>query len=82
VLKDARHDTPRGAARPPEPGRCARLLSVLALAALLDLHSGCARRETPAEAGIRTQTLLVGNGAEPADLDPQSMSVNMDSQIA
>jgi ABC-type oligopeptide transport system substrate-binding subunit len=24
----------------------------------------------------------VGNGAEPADLDPQSMSVLMDSQIA
>jgi oligopeptide transport system substrate-binding protein len=30
-----------------------------------------AQRETPVEAALRTQTLYLGNGAEPADLDPQ-----------
>lgn len=44
--------------------------------------AGCARRESPAEAGIRTQTLLVGNAAEPADLDPQTMNAFTDSHIA
>jgi oligopeptide transport system substrate-binding protein len=43
---------------------------------------GCARRETLAEAGIRTQTLLVGNKAEPSDLDPDTISVYTDSHIA
>jgi oligopeptide transport system substrate-binding protein len=37
---------------------------------LLGLGSGCARRETPAEAGRQNGTLLLGNGAEPEDLDP------------
>jgi oligopeptide transport system substrate-binding protein len=32
--------------------------------------TACAKRETPVQAGIRTQTLLVGNHDEPADLDP------------
>ncbi|MDA1044101.1 MAG: peptide ABC transporter substrate-binding protein [Verrucomicrobia bacterium] len=31
---------------------------------------GCARRETPVEAGIREQVLHFGNLSEPADLDP------------
>jgi oligopeptide transport system substrate-binding protein len=31
---------------------------------------GCAKRETAVEAGIRTQTLLVGNDSEPITLDP------------
>jgi oligopeptide transport system substrate-binding protein len=43
--------------------------------------AGCARRETPADAGIRTQTLLVGNGAEPQDLDPQIVTVLTDQNI-
>ncbi len=43
---------------------------------------GCARRETPVESGIRTQTLLVGNGADPADLDPQVIVAFTDSNIA
>jgi oligopeptide transport system substrate-binding protein len=42
---------------------------------------GCARRETPAEAGVRTQTLLVGNGEEPLDLDPHVIVAFTDSQI-
>ena len=44
--------------------------------------AGCARRETPAEEGIRTQTLLVGNAAEPADLDPHIMIAFTDSHVA
>lgn len=44
-----------------------------ALAALL-LLPGCAKRETAVEAGIRTQTLLVGNFAEPQELDPHTTS--------
>lgn len=45
------------------------------------LLAGCGPRETPAEAGIRTQTLLVGNSAEPADLDPQTAAVLSDQNI-
>lgn len=37
---------------------------------LVLLLSGCGRRESPVEAGLRSGTLLVGNGAEPEDLDP------------
>lgn len=47
------------------------LSSVLCLLSSVLLFTGCARRETAAEEGIRTQTLLLGNGAEPRDLDPQ-----------
>ena len=46
------------------------VLLLAPLAALL-LGPGCSRRESPAEAGRRTGTLLLGNGAEPQDLDPQ-----------
>lgn len=42
---------------------------------------GCARRETPVEQGVRTQTLLLGNGAEPADLDPQVVTIYTDQNI-
>ncbi|HEY1765163.1 MAG TPA: peptide ABC transporter substrate-binding protein [Opitutaceae bacterium] len=53
------------------------------VAGLLILASAaCSRRETPAEAGVRTQTLLMGNGAEPADLDPDVISAYTDSVIA
>ncbi len=31
---------------------------------------GCAKRETAADAGVRTGTLIVGNAAEPATIDP------------
>ncbi len=53
----------------------------LAAGGLFLAAAGCARREAPTEAGIRTQTLLVGNGAEPAELDPQAMNATMDTQI-
>lgn len=53
-------------------------LLVLALAPWLP---GCAKRETPADAGRRTQTLLLGNAAEPADLDPQIITAYTDGNI-
>ncbi len=55
-------------------------LSACLLVAALS-SSGCARRETPADAGLRTQTLLIGNAAEPADLDPQLVTVLTDQNI-
>lgn len=42
---------------------------------------GCAPRETPVAAGIRTHTLLVGNAAEPGDLDPHLASILTDQII-
>jgi oligopeptide transport system substrate-binding protein len=42
---------------------------------------GCARREKPVEEGIRTHTLLVGNAAEPADLDPHLATILSDQMV-
>lgn len=58
-----------------------RLLLAAFLLAIAALLSSCAKRETPAAAGIRTQTLLVGNGAEPGDLDPHQASILGDQII-
>jgi oligopeptide transport system substrate-binding protein len=57
--------------------------SFLTLAGALGLlaASGCAKRETPAEAGLRSHTLLIGNQAEPADLDPQIATAYTDQNI-
>ena len=41
-----------------------RTFSAVTILVLLAL-AGCTRRETPAEAGLRTGTLILGNGAEP-----------------
>ena len=54
-----------------------RLLS----AVLCLLLAACARRETPVQEGIRTHTLLVGNGAEPGSLDPHLASILSDQII-
>jgi len=43
--------------------------------------AGCAKRETPVQAGIRTQALLVGNVAEPADLDPHVVGGGQERNI-
>ena len=51
------------------------------VAAALLCASGCARRETQAAAAVRSQTLLLGNGAEPADLDPQVVTAYTDQNI-
>jgi oligopeptide transport system substrate-binding protein len=48
------------------------------VAAGLGLFGGCGKRETPAEAGIRTGTLLVGNQNEPASLDPHLLNAYTD----
>lgn len=58
-----------------------RLLLRIVLPALAILLPACSRRETPAAAGVRTQTLLVGNAAEPADLDPHLASILSDQII-
>ncbi len=53
---------------------------LLAAAALL-AATGCARREAPEAAAARAQTLLLGNGAEPEDLDPQVVTAYTDQNI-
>jgi oligopeptide transport system substrate-binding protein len=45
------------------------------------LLAGCARREAPVESAARAQTLLLGNGAEPEDLDPQVVTIYSDQNI-
>src|ERR1051326_5514303 len=42
---------------------------------------GCAKRETPAEEGLRTKTLLLGNLAEPATLDPHLVNSLTDTNV-
>ena len=51
---------------------------VLAAAALA---AGCARQETPARAACHAGTLLLGNGAEPQDLDPQVCTAYNDYNV-
>ncbi|MFI5356660.1 MAG: peptide ABC transporter substrate-binding protein [Opitutales bacterium] len=58
-----------------------RRLSLPLLVSLVVLATACSRRETPVEAGNRTHTLLVGNGAEPGDLDPHLASILSDQII-
>lgn len=58
-----------------------RLTVCLALATSA-LFSGCAKRETQVQEGLRTRTLLVGNQAEPADLDPHATDAYTDMVIA
>jgi oligopeptide transport system substrate-binding protein len=58
--------------------RCmCRALAVIAAVML----AGCGHRETPAQAGTRTQTLLLGNGFEPADLDPPGATAATDMNV-
>lgn len=53
--------------------------AVLCLAAVL--VASCGQRETPAEEGIRTGTLLLGNAAEPGSIDPHLASILNDQMI-
>lgn len=57
-------------------------VSCLLSSVLCILTSACSRRETPAEAAIATRTLLVGNLAEPQELDPQLIAAYTDQNIA
>lgn len=50
-------------------------------AVVLLLVAGCGRRETAAEAGIRTGMLIVGNQAEPKDLDPHVVTAYTDMNV-
>ena len=58
-----------------------RRLLPLAVFALLFTPPGCKRPETRVAAGDRTQTIHVGNLAEPSDLDPQLITNANDAQI-
>ena len=60
-----------------------RRLPLLLSSLLLGVASfaGCAKRETAADAGIRTRTLLVGNQNEPASLDPGVLNSYTDQII-
>jgi oligopeptide transport system substrate-binding protein len=52
------------------------------LASLACLGAALAASARPVDDGIRDQILLVGNGAEPQDLDPQVMTAFTDQNIA
>jgi len=45
------------------------------------LVTACSRRETPVDAGVRTGTLHVGNGAEPGTLDPHLVDAYSDMRV-
>ena len=54
----------------------------LCLAALMLLSAaGCGKRETAVEEGVRTKTLLLGNLAEPASLDPHLVNSLTDMNV-
>jgi oligopeptide transport system substrate-binding protein len=55
---------------------------LLASAILITAFLGaCSKRETPVQEGIRTQTLLIGNLAEPQDLDPHIVTAYTDMNV-
>lgn len=62
------------------PSLRSALRSALALI-ILAVTGGCGPRETPAEKALATGTLLLGNAAEPSDLDPQLMTAYTDGNI-
>lgn len=69
------------------PARAKRIVPIvlrrlIPLLSALVLLAGCAKRETPVAAGLRTGTLLVGNLAEPQELDPQLIAAYTDQNIA
>ena len=63
------------------PSSAMRALPLAFLGVLLLACAACRPRETPAEAGLRTHTLLVGNAAEPGDLDPHLASILNDQIV-
>jgi len=56
--------------------------ALLIVIGTLVVLAGCARRETQAEAALAGQSLLVGNLAEPLELDPHLISAYTDQNIA
>lgn len=59
---------------------CAFVLFSSMVAAVLAV-TGCSKRVAPIEAASQSQTLLIGNGAEPADLDPPVATAYTDMNI-
>ncbi len=53
----------------------------LSLACFVFTASGCGRRDTAVEAGVRDQVLHLGNGSEPRDLDPHIVNSYNDFNI-
>ncbi|RKX34602.1 MAG: peptide ABC transporter substrate-binding protein [Verrucomicrobia bacterium] len=51
-----------------------RSLSLFALLVIAFIFLGCGKRETHVESGIRDGILHVGNGTEPQDIDPQTVT--------
>jgi oligopeptide transport system substrate-binding protein len=60
--------------------RCGFLCFLFSVICLLAVS--CTKRESPAEAGLRSGTLLIGNLAEPQEFDPQLISAYTDQNIA
>jgi len=54
---------------------------IAAALAILLVFSACGTREIAVEAGIRTKTLLVGNGGEPATLDPAIYQLVVEGRV-
>ena len=55
--------------------------SALVAALCIVATFGCARHETASASAVKSQTLLLGNGAEPEDLDPQVVTAYSDQNI-
>ncbi len=69
------------------PGRAKHIVLIvlrrlIPIFSALVLLAGCAKRETPVEAGLRTGTLLVTNSAEPQSLDPHLLSAATEVDLA
>lgn len=58
-----------------------KLLNLLPVLLAGTVLFGCGKRETRVEAGIRDQVLHKGNGSEPQDLDPHTVSGNVEHFI-
>src|ERR1700722_120347 len=72
---------PRRSPAPRSNREAETMRRVLAALACLLVLGSCARRQTPAEAGRANGTLLLGNGAEPQDLDPQICTAYTDYNV-
>ena len=53
----------------------------LVAALCISVTLGCVRHESATSSAIKSQTLLLGNGAEPEDLDPQVVTAYSDQNI-
>ncbi len=62
--------------------RTGTIFPAVFLGALLCLSVGCAPRETPAELATKHGILIVGNGADPEDLDPHIITGVSETRIA